>query len=73
MKKPIQAVLIGAGQRGTDAYGHYALQHPDEMKIVAIIPSDNWPNLDIIETSSSNAEYLSVIPAKGPLKSLFAL
>jgi len=35
-KPPIQAILIGAGQRGTDAYGPYALQHPDEIKFVAV-------------------------------------
>jgi len=36
MKKPMQAILIGAGQRGVEAYGPYALQHPDEIKFVAV-------------------------------------
>jgi predicted dehydrogenase len=35
-KFPIQTILIGAGQRGADAYGPYALQHPDEIKFVAV-------------------------------------
>ena len=41
MPKPIQAVLIGAGQRGRDVYGAYALAHPDEIRFVAVAePND---------------------------------
>jgi len=40
MSKPIQAVLIGAGQRGTDAYGSYALEHPDEINFIAVAEPD---------------------------------
>ncbi len=36
MTKPIRAVLIGAGQRGTEAYGPYALRHPDEIRFVGV-------------------------------------
>lgn len=36
MPKPIEAVLIGAGQRGTEIFGAFALQFPDELKFVAI-------------------------------------
>ncbi len=32
----ITAVLIGAGNRGKDVYGQYALDHPEEIKIVAV-------------------------------------
>ncbi|NOU74957.1 gfo/Idh/MocA family oxidoreductase [Paenibacillus sp. LMG 31458] len=32
----ITAALIGAGQRGADAYATYALDHPDEVKFVAV-------------------------------------
>ena len=32
----IQAILIGAGQRGADVYGAYALAHPDEVRFVAV-------------------------------------
>jgi len=35
-KRPIEAVLIGAGERGTFVFGEYATQHPDELKIVAV-------------------------------------
>ncbi|NOU63932.1 gfo/Idh/MocA family oxidoreductase [Paenibacillus sp. LMG 31461] len=36
----ITAVLIGAGQRGADAYASYALDYPDEVKFVAIAEID---------------------------------
>jgi predicted dehydrogenase len=36
MSTPIQAVLIGAGQRGSDAYGPYALLHPEQIRFVAV-------------------------------------
>lgn len=32
----IKAILIGAGQRGAQVYGEYALQHPGEIKIIAV-------------------------------------
>ena len=38
--QPIQAILIGAGQRGMDAYGPYALQHPDQIQFVAVAEPD---------------------------------
>ena len=34
--QPITAVLIGAGSRGYAAYGPYALNHPDEIRFVAV-------------------------------------
>jgi predicted dehydrogenase len=36
MKKPINAIIIGAGDRGADVYGNYALRFPEELKIVAV-------------------------------------
>ncbi|WNR42723.1 Gfo/Idh/MocA family protein [Paenibacillus roseipurpureus] len=36
----ITAVLIGAGQRGADAYATYALDYPDEVKFVAVAEMD---------------------------------
>ena len=42
-KQPIQAILIGAGQRGADAYAPYALQHPDELQFVAVAEPDPSP------------------------------
>lgn len=37
MAQPIQAVLIGAGNRGYEAYGPYALEHPDQIRFVAVV------------------------------------
>lgn len=36
MTPPITAVMLGAGGRGYYAYGPYALQHPDELRFVAV-------------------------------------
>jgi predicted dehydrogenase len=36
MSDPIQAILIGAGQRGSDAYAPYALLHPEQIRFVAV-------------------------------------
>lgn len=36
MSTPLRLALIGAGQRGADVYGAYALQHPDEVRFVAV-------------------------------------
>ena len=35
-KSYISAVVIGAGNRGKDVYGQYALNHPEELEIVAV-------------------------------------
>ncbi|MFX0048870.1 MAG: Gfo/Idh/MocA family protein [Candidatus Hermodarchaeota archaeon] len=36
MKKTVTAILIGAGNRGMDVYGNYALKFPDKLKFVAV-------------------------------------
>lgn len=36
MASPRQAVLIGAGNRGAEVYGQWALKHPDELRIIAV-------------------------------------
>ena len=35
-EKCISAIMIGAGNRGKDVYGNYALNHPQDLKFVAI-------------------------------------
>jgi predicted dehydrogenase len=40
MSKPIEAILIGAGQRGADSYAPYALQHPEALRFVAVAEPD---------------------------------
>lgn len=39
--KKVTAVLIGAGNRGAQAYATYALQHPEELQFVAIAEPDD--------------------------------
>lgn len=36
MSEPVELVLIGAGRRGTGAYAPYALEHPEQMRFVAV-------------------------------------
>ncbi len=36
MTAPLKAVLVGAGNRGADVYGAWALAHPDQMVITAV-------------------------------------
>lgn len=36
MSKPVEIAIIGAGQRGTDNFGRYILEHPHEAKVVAV-------------------------------------
>jgi predicted dehydrogenase len=40
MTRPLELVLIGAGQRGARAYASYALLHPDEARFVAVAEPD---------------------------------
>ncbi|MBD3193241.1 MAG: gfo/Idh/MocA family oxidoreductase [Candidatus Heimdallarchaeota archaeon] len=38
--QPVTAILIGAGTRGRDAYGSYALANPNRLKFIAVADSD---------------------------------
>jgi predicted dehydrogenase len=40
MPKPIEAVLIGAGERGANSYAPYALAHPERLRFVAVAEPD---------------------------------
>jgi predicted dehydrogenase len=40
MPQPISAVVCGAGQRGYYTYGPYALQHPEDLRFVAVAEPD---------------------------------
>src|SRR5262249_55617500 len=40
MAEPIDAVLVGAGNRGHFVYGGYARRHPDELRFVALAEPD---------------------------------
>ena len=34
--KTVTGVVIGAGDRGRNVYGQYALEHPQELQMVAV-------------------------------------
>ena len=36
MGEPIEAVLVGAGNRGYEAYGPYALEHPEQIRFTCV-------------------------------------
>ena len=36
MPEPIRILLFGAGNRGANAYGQYGLNHPDQVRFVAV-------------------------------------
>lgn len=38
--KQVKAILIGAGLRGAEVYSEYALEHPNEFKVVAVAEPD---------------------------------
>lgn len=38
--RKITAIIIGAGQRGRDAYGMYSLHHPEEFQVVGVAEPD---------------------------------
>ena len=40
IKKPVTAILIGAGHRG-NIYADYAIEHPDELKIIGVAEPDS--------------------------------
>src|SRR5919199_2156746 len=40
MAGPVQAVLVGAGNRGYRAYGRYALEFPHNLRFVAVVEPD---------------------------------
>ncbi len=37
---PLDVVVLGAGARGTFSYGQYALDHPDQVRVVAVAEPD---------------------------------
>ena len=39
-QKPVSAILVGAGTRGRDAYGAYAINNPQRLKFIAVAEKD---------------------------------
>ena len=40
--KKIEAVLVGAGQRGAEAYASYALKYPNEIQFIAVAEPNDY-------------------------------
>ncbi len=40
MSRPLELVLLGAGNRGARAYATYAFDHPNEVRFVAVAEPD---------------------------------
>lgn len=40
MDQPVKLMLFGAGNRGADSYGRYALAHPNDVKFIAVAEPD---------------------------------
>ena len=55
--KQVTAVLLGAGIRGMDSYAPYALEHPDELKFVAVAEPDAERREEFRERYSVPKEY----------------
>ncbi|GMQ61354.1 Gfo/Idh/MocA family protein [Vallitalea maricola] len=47
--QPITAILIGAGQRGKDVLAAYALDHPEDLKFVAVAEPNDRKRKQFIE------------------------
>lgn len=56
MPEPIEAVLVGAGNRGHFAYGRYALRHPDQVRFVAVAEPDEGRRLRFAEAHGIPAD-----------------
>jgi predicted dehydrogenase len=56
MTEPIDAVLVGAGNRGHFVYGGYALRHPDQIRFVAVAEPDEARRLRFAEAHGIPAD-----------------
>lgn len=68
MKKPITAIVLGAGHRAM-VYADYSLKHPDELKIVGVADPDEYRRKMVcekfgfpVENCFVDAEALSKVP-----------
>ncbi len=79
---PLNAIMLGAGNRGFDVYGQFALEHPDQLKFVAVADADpakltrfgDAHNIPLEARFSSWEDAISVVGARrvSPLQDLAA-
>ena len=53
----LKAALIGAGNRGKDVYGEFALTHPNEIQFVAVADTDDARRREFARKHSIKDEY----------------
>ena len=59
MKKPITAIVLGAGHRAM-VYADYSLSHPDELKIVGVADPDEYRRNMVCEKFGNIADVLVI-------------
>jgi predicted dehydrogenase len=52
MPNHLTAIMIGAGSRGHGVYGAYALEHPDEIRFIAVAEPNEFRRTRFAETHS---------------------
>ncbi|MFE6996568.1 Gfo/Idh/MocA family protein [Microbacterium sp. NPDC057659] len=68
---PQRIVVIGAGGRGRDAYGRWAIEHPDRARVVAVADPDAARRTALATAAGGAAEYddwQGAVADLGPLK-----
>ncbi len=58
MIKMVKAVLIGAGQRGAQVYGEYALKYPNDIKIIAVAEPDEERRTEFAKSHHIDDSYV---------------
>jgi predicted dehydrogenase len=79
---PLEAIMLGAGNRGFDVYGKFALEHSEELKFVAVADADpakltrfgNAHNIPLESRFSSWEDLIAPVGARrvSPLQNLAA-
>jgi predicted dehydrogenase len=55
--RKIKVGLIGAGSRGKDVYGEYALRHPHEIEFVAVADSDEQRRIEFAKAHKITKDF----------------
>jgi predicted dehydrogenase len=55
--RPVEMVMVGAGNRGYLAYGAYARRHPDDVRFVAVVEPDDGRRARFAEAHGIGPEH----------------
>ena len=56
-KSAVTGVVIGAGNRGKDVYANYALNNPNELKIIAVAEPNSERRKQLAESHDIPLKY----------------